>query len=290
MDAKTKQVQKMIWTCRDFIAERAARAYIAGPELQDAMRACYELLQSGFGCTISYWNSEGESTRQVADAYLAALEAIKERSRDCYLSIKLPGIDFSNQLLAEVLQVGKRNGVRVHFDSLGPETVTQTWSKISEALLTGNNIGCVLPGRWLRSLEDAEWAVKHDLIVRVVKGQWVDPDDPNIDMRAGFLRVIDCLAGRARYVGVASHDVPLAEEAITRLKAAGTPCEVELLYGLPARGSIRMARRMRVGVRFYVPYGKGWLPYCLSWAWRNPHVFWWMIKDFIMSGSSRNMG
>jgi len=71
-----------------------------------------------------------------------------------------------------------------------------------------------------------------------------------MDMRCGFLNVIDGLAGSGCFVAVASHDIPLAEESLRRLLGAGTLCELELLYGLPRRGPIKMARKLGVSVRF----------------------------------------
>jgi proline dehydrogenase len=102
-----------------------------------------------------------------------------------------------------------------------------------------------------------------------------------MDMRAGFLNVVDELCGRARCVAVASHDVPLAREALERLLAAGTPCEMELLYGLPRRAAVAAARELGVPVRFYVPQGKAWLPYVLKQARNNPRVLAWFARDLI---------
>ncbi len=56
---------------------------------------------------------------------------------------------------------------------------------------------------------------------------------------------------------------------------------MELVFGLPVRESVRLAREIDIKVRFYIPYGNGFLPYCLSWARRNPRVLWWMFKDFV---------
>jgi proline dehydrogenase len=102
--------------------------------------------------------------------------------------------------------------------------------------------------------------------VRVVKGQWADPGDPRRDARAGFLAVIDRLAGRARHVGVATHDDRLAREAVRRLETAGTPCEVERLFGLP------LARFESVPMRVYVAFGTPSLPFSLEQARRNPRL------------------
>jgi proline dehydrogenase len=196
----------------------------------------------------------------VSNVYLAGIEALKEKNMNCYLSIKLPAIGFSHQLLSPVIQTAKRDGIRVHFDSLGPETVDQTKSVITESLPLYNNLSYTLPGRWRRSPQDADWAVEHGLTVRVIKGQWVDPSAPDIDMRAGFLDIIDRLAGRARLVAVASHDTWLAKESVKRLRKAGTPCEMELVYGLPARESIKLAQDLDIRVRFYIPMAMG---FCL---------------------------
>jgi proline dehydrogenase len=126
--------------------------------------------------------------------------------------------------------------------------------------------GITLPGRWRRSLDDADVAVELQLPVRVVKGQWADPGDPRRDARAGFLDVVDRLAGRARHVAVATHDERLAREAVRRLQAAGTACEVERLFGLP------LARFGSAPTRVYVAFGTPSLPFSLAQARRNPRL------------------
>jgi proline dehydrogenase len=82
-------------------------------------------------------------------------------------------------------------------------------------------------------------------------------------------------------VAVASHDVPLAAESIARLRAAGTPCELELLFGLPMTASLEWARENGAAVRIYVPYGKGYLPHAVSQLRRNPRFIWWILKDLV---------
>jgi proline dehydrogenase len=86
--------------------------------------------------------------------------------------------------------------------------------------------------------------------VRVVKGQWVDPEEPGMDPRAGFLAIIDRLAVRSSHVAVATHDLPLAQEALQRLRAANTSCELQLIFGLPTRQLVQQACAAGVPVRF----------------------------------------
>lgn len=266
------------------LAQRAARAYIAGPELHDAMRLTQELAERDFQATIGFWDGPGDSPRQVADAYLAALDAIAAAAPDAYLSIKFPALGSSRVLLGEVLARARHRRVPIHFDSLGPETADDAFSALVEAAADAELLlSCSVPGRWRRSLDDVETALAHGIAVRVVKGQWPDPDCPEMDVRAGFLQVIDRLAGRAKRVAVASHDVSLAGQSLRRLHTAGTPCQLELLYGLPERAALGLVAAEPTPARFYVPYGKAYLPYCLGQARRQPRLLWRLLRDSLMS-------
>jgi proline dehydrogenase len=269
----------MISACWLPLAKRAARGYIAGPELGDALQASRGLSRPGYRSTICYWDGPHDQPQGVARAYLAALDALSHEPLDCYLSIKATALGLDRGLMMEVVERGRHTGIRVHFDSLGPEVAEQTLSLIDHALPRSGRLGCTLPGRWRRSLTDADRAVERGLSVRVVKGQWPDPDDPQQDMSAGFLAVIDRLAGRAPHVAVATHDPLLAREALRRLQAARTSCEQELLFGLPMQPALKVASLARVPVRLYVPYGEAWLPYCLSQVQQDPHIIWWAFQD-----------
>ena len=265
------------------LAARAARAYIAGPELEDALRVSRQLAARGFTATLGFWDGPDDAPRGVADCYLAALEAIATAKLDAYLSIKLPGLRGSKTLVDEVLARAKQHRVQIHFDSHGPETAAEMWQTIARAAADRELLlSATLPGRWRRSPDDAEAAIAHNVAVRVVKGQWADSETPDLDMREGFLHVVDRLAGRARHVAVASHDAPLAAESTRRLRATATSHELELLYGLPERRSLAQADEDRTSVRFYVPYGKAYLPYALGQARKNPRLIWWLLRDTVM--------
>jgi proline dehydrogenase len=203
---------------------------------------------------------------------VSAIEAIGTERIDGRLSVKAPPLQFSRELFGRIVDRARERNVGVQFDSLWPEATDETFSLLSELLRTYANLGCTLPGRWHRSPDDADRAVEMGLRVRIVKGQWPDSQGAPADPRSGFLAIVDRLAGRVRHVSVATHDVALAREALARLRAAGTPCELELLYGLPLRNAIAAARTEAVPVRVYLPYGHGFLPYAMQQLKSHPRL------------------
>jgi proline dehydrogenase len=139
-------------------------------------------------------------------------------------------------------------------------------------VLGPKRLGTTLPGRLKRSHVDAEWAIAHGLAVRVVKGEWPDPAIAHCDLRKRFLDLIDRLAGRARHVAVATHDLALSREAIGRLRSAGTACEVEVLLGMPSQQMLDWAKANAVRTRIYVPYGRGFIPNIVGLLRHNPRL------------------
>lgn len=265
------------------LMQRAARSYVGGEQLSDALTVADRLAGEGISTTLGFWDVEHAPPRRVADQYLLGIEKLATSPLDSYLSIKPPALQFDAHLAGQVATAAQSAGIELLCDSHGPEIASPSRDLVETMLLhaSPDNLGMVIPGRWLRSLEDADWAVERGIRVRVVKGQWPDPAAPDRDLRQGFLEVIDRLAGRARHVRVASHDVPTAAEAIRRLRAAGTSCELELLLSLPTVPSINWARQNDVNVRLYVPYGKGYIPYAINQLQRNPRIAWWIVKNLV---------
>ncbi|HEX3999975.1 MAG TPA: hypothetical protein VHX65_15595 [Pirellulales bacterium] len=261
------------------LARRAAKSYIAGSELDEALALADRLAARGLRSTMGYWDAVGSEPSNVFAAYHEALEALGALGRDTYLSIKFPSLGYSTPILESLVREAVRLQVRLHFDAMGPESVDRTWAAVDSALRQNADIGCTLPARWRRSPDDADWAARRGLAVRVVKGQWPDPTDPRLDPRRGFEAIIERLAGRARTVAVASHDLGTARAALERLSSLGTPATLELLYGLPLTRQIHLAHEFGVPARIYLPYGKAYLPYCLSQLKRNPRIAWWLVRD-----------
>lgn len=261
------------------MVESMARPYVAGPRLDDAMRMAELARARGSAVTLCYWHDERDPAEKLHAAYGALIAAVSRAGLDAHMSMKVPGFAGDTGLIAAVMAEARRLGVAVDIDAHGPEQV-QTDYAVAEALGPAG-LGIAIPGRWAQAPELADRAVGIGLRVRVVKGQWPDPETPELDPAAGFLAVIDRLAGRAREVGVATHDAALAREAIRRLIAAGTPVEQELLYGLPMSPAVEIGRAAGVPTRVYIPFGTAWLPYSIKKALRTPGTLPRIVGDIV---------
>ena len=255
------------------LVDRAARGHVAGPELEDALSAARKI---DGAVALAYWDGPDDPPSKVEASSLAVLDALAADGLDGYVSLKPAALGFARERLERILARADELGLSVHLDSTGQEDAEPGWKLLTELARPG--LGCTLPGAWRRSLADAERAVGLGLRVRVVKGQWPEPE---VDERAGLLTLVQALAGRAAHVAVATHDQPLADEAIGRLVAAGTPVEHELMFGLPRRGRDRVPRRV------YIPFGHPYLPYAPGRARRSGRIAGWIVRDLVRGAIRR---
>ena len=262
------------------IIRHATRAYMAGDDIEGALDFAEKVRDAGFSCTMCYWNDGKDAPRFVADEYCKLLDGGAGRGLDMALAMKLPALWEQQAEVDRVVAQARERGQMVIFDAHDPHKSDDI---IDSLEITGaQGMGWAIPGRWHRSLADAERAIELGVRVRVVKGQWPDPIDPDMDMREGYLRVIERLAGRAKFVGVATHDAPLAARAMQILADAGTPFEQEFVFPLPIEPALAEGRRFGARARIYLPYGSAWLPYSLSRAARNPAMLMWLARDTIL--------
>lgn len=257
-----------------------SRDRVAGEHVEDALAVATILRKRGYEVTLAYWNHDDESPAAVVSQYMAALDAIDAIGGRAYLSVKAPSFAFDPRLYDELLTRAEGLGVPVHFDSLGADVADRTFSLIMDRSASPlQKIGCTLPGRWQRSPEDAARLGRLGVAVRVVKGEWKDPAAPTLDPTKGFLDVVTRLAGQATNVRIATHDGDLAQQSIRILRQAGTPCDLELLYGFPIHGLLPHLVRIGVPIRIYVPFGHGWIRYCMSRVRERPSFLWRLLRD-----------
>lgn len=252
---------------------------VPGPGPRAAVRRCRKLNRGGRPATLGYFQSGDARPEDIVAANVAAARLLADRCGDVYLSVKAPPLAFEPARLREIAEAAAAAGIALMFDAHAPKDADRTLRSVAELLGDFPQTGFALPARWLRSRGDAAAFRDSSARIRLVKGEWADPEWRGQDVEGSYLALARRLAGRAAPVAVATHDPALARQALAILLAAGTPCELEQLRGLPKRRTVAVAKQLGVPVRVYVPFGPGWWPYALDKALARPYLLSWMIRD-----------
>ena len=250
-----------------------------GPSAEAAARRCRSLSRSGLAATVGYFQAGDARPADIVAANAEVAGLLAGGADDVYLSVKAPPLGFDPARLRSVAESASAAGMALMFDAHAPKDADRTLGAVAGFLPEFPGTGFALPARWRRSDSDSAAFRDSSARIRLVKGEWADPDWPDPDVEARYLGLVAGLAGRSAPVAVATHDPDLAGRALALLLAAGTPCELEQLRGLPSRRTMAVARRLGVPVRVYVPFGPGWWPYALDKALARPYLPGWMIRD-----------
>ncbi|MFM6854104.1 MAG: proline dehydrogenase [Sphingopyxis sp.] len=292
-----------------YAGPRHAGGWMPAPDAAWVARRARALDHQGMAATVGYFQADDADAGQVFAANRALLGQWPNPHGTACLAVKAPPMRFALPAIFALAQAAARVDVPLIFDAHGPADAARTLALVDQLLPDFPGTGAVLPARWARSQMDARHLRDSMARVRVVRGEWPDaPDTPQapdmcdaphfapapahgwggVDGFAGddaaFLRLIGILAGRAAPVAVATHRPHVARAALALLARAGTPCELELLRGLPARACRAVAGEMGVAVRYYLPFGPGWWPYAINKALARPDLplafarDWWAAR------------
>jgi proline dehydrogenase len=272
----------MLRKIRDNIVSVISSRHIAGEEITDALQVCRWADREGFNLIISPWSGAADTPKGMLERYKSAIESISKEGMKFYLSIKLDSIGYDAAVFDDLLDFARSKGIRVHIDSLGPDTADTAISFLERGISSNHDVGYTFASRWLRSVTDATIIAGLGVPVRIVKGQWKDPAAHRLNCRKNYLEIVDRLAGGTCKVGVATHDLPLAKEALGKLSSTKTSCELEQFFSLPLNG-VQLAKKMGLQYRIYVAYGHPGIPYNVRFALTRPGIAVWMLADFALN-------
>lgn len=270
----------MSWRLRQLLV-RHVPSLLPRADAAYAARVALRLRREGYTVTVGHFPADNGHANAIVAANCALAEALASSECDAFLAIKAPPLGFDAARLDAIRAAADKAGLPIVFDAHRFADTDQTLACVNRLLDGHPGTGIALPARWWRSLDDAVALRESSARLRIVKGEWAEPGVPEGDAGERFLAIVRKLAGREAPVGVATHDPALADAALRILLAAGTPCELEQLRGLPRRRTVAVARRLKVRVRVYVPFGEGWWPYALGKALDRPYLPLWWLKDLL---------
>ena len=279
------------------VVRRLAERYIAGPDVEDAVRVVRGLNNNAKLATIDVLGEEithADEARAIAGAYHDVLETIDRERLDSNVSVKLTalGVDLSLDLCRENLEAlavdaaARDNFVRIDMED--SSTTDQTLALSRELLEAGHDrLGIVLQATLKRTLADVDALADLRPNVRLCKGIYVEPATIAFRefeaVRTNFARVLDALLDAGCYVGIATHDEWLLEQARRAVAERGLgreEYEFQMLLGVRPELGDELAREGH-GLRIYVPFGTQWYEYSLRRLQENPKIAGYVAADTV---------
>lgn len=248
---------------RSAAGRRAARRFLPGERLEDAVAACLRLRADGLGCVITELGedvSSGEEAERAARSYEQALDALAEAAVDVHVSVKpthlgltVDADDAAERLSAIAERAASRGGV-VWVDMEASQHVDATLA-LFERLRAGHpNTGLCLQAYLRRTPADAERLLRLGPRIRLVKGAYREPEAiayrTKREVDAAYEAVARQLVAGGAEVALATHDLDL----VGRLDL---DCEIQMLYGIRSPDQRRLAAEGR-RVRVLISYGSEW--------------------------------
>jgi proline dehydrogenase len=286
------------------IVQRVANRYIAGTDLADACRVVKGMNEAGKMATIDVLGEEitsREEALEIARAYNDVFAAIEREELDSNVSVKLTalglklGYELCKENLASVARHAAAGGNFIRIDMEDSSCTNDTLRLHRELRAEGHkNLGVVLQGYLRRTIRDVRDLLPLGANVRLCKGIYIEP--PAIAyqdyqaVRDNFVQCLDELLGGGCYVGIATHDEWLLEEALRLVDEHGLgpeEYEFQMLLGVrPDRGDelVRGGHRLRI----YVPFGEQWYGYSLRRLQENPKIAGYIAADTLGRIFGRN--
>jgi len=283
---------------RSLIGKRLSSRFIAGMEIDDALRVAAEVNKQGMSVTL---DSLGESVtteaeaRAAADVYHKLLDAIAARKLNANISMKLTqmGLNLEPALaesIAEsVAQHAGKTGSFVRID-MEDSSLTQMTIEIVKRLhakpkLRGA-IGIVIQAYLYRSQKDIAELIANGIRVRLCKGAYQEPAEiafpRKADVDANFIKLANMLLASPVYHGLATHDDAMVAAARRYASEHGIDrnrFEFQMLYGI-RRDLQRKLVEDGYNVRVYVPFGGDWYPYFMRRLAERPANVLFLAKNF----------
>jgi proline dehydrogenase len=277
------------------VVRRISSRYIAGEELDDALRVVRQLNDQGKLATIDVLGeeiTEPDEARAIAAAYREAFGAITRGKLDANVSIKPTalglklGYELFRDNLTEVVEDAASRGNFVRIDMEDSSTTDETLRLYRELRAAGfDNVGVVLQARLKRTLADVRELAELAPNVRLCKGIYLErPEIAYRDfdsIRASFVQALEALLDAGSYVGIATHDEWLLEQGQRLVSERGLgreDYEFQMLLGVrPSLGDelVRGGHRLRI----YTPFGREWYAYSLRRLQENPKIAGYIAAD-----------
>jgi proline dehydrogenase len=263
---------------RNPLTRRIVDRFVAGEDLEDAIRAIRGLNAQGIGGILDLLGegvNDTDGASAAADEYLKSIKRIEETQIDTTVTVKPTQlglgfdkgacIDHLRRLAAEAQAVG----ARVEVDMEQSDYVDDTLDVFRLLQRDFDTLRVAIQVYLRRTPHDLEDMAASKPRVRLVKGAYNEADEIAIqkkrEISLQFMFLTDWLFENGTDPAIASHDSALIDHAIWASRRTGSgpkSFEVQMLYGVRSDLQKRLADQ-GYRVRVYVPYGSDWYAYLM---------------------------
>jgi proline dehydrogenase len=276
-----------------------SKKYISGETLSDALRESRKF--NAEGCTVTVdvlgeFVSKIEEADQYKREYIEVVEKFSAAGIKGNVSVKptMFGLLLDKEAcynnIREIVRTAAENDSFIRIDM---EDSTCTDDEIDIFLRLKkefpNRVGLVLQAYMRRTHDDIKNLMKahspdSPLNFRLCKGIYVEDESIAYkgyqEIRDHYLEDLEFMLKEGIFVGIATHDTYLVDNAIKMLESLGIPkdrYEFQMLYGVSSnlrRSIVAKGHPLKV----YVPFGKQWFRYSTRRLKENPHMVWHIVK------------
>ena len=271
-----------------------SRKYIAGEAIESAINLVKDFNSKGIYATLDVLGESVKNEEEAKNAFANAMnvfDAIVNNNLKANLSVKPTQLGLAiNEVLAyeHISKLVRRaneidNFVRIDMeDSPYTDATIDIYKKIFESY---DNVGIVLQAYLKRTYNDTVILNKLGTDYRLCKGIYIETASiaykSKQSVRDNYIKVLETMLKNGNYVGIATHDEYLINEAYRLIKELQIPkdkFEFQMLLG------VREDLRDKINndgykIRVYVPFGKDWYPYSIRRLKENPQIAWHIFKD-----------
>ncbi len=273
---------------------RLTSRFIAGREIEDALRVSAQLNQAGLYTTLDYLGESVttlDEAERARDVYLRLLDQIVARGLRANVSLKLTqfGIDISEaacrENVAAVVRRAQEAGNFVRVDMESSAYTDRTLALVHDLHEAYGAVGAVIQAYLYRSGKDVEELCRRGIRVRLCKGAYDEPASVAFQKLSqvddNYLKLGQQLLFRGVYPAFATHDERLLAELIRYAADNVIPkdgYEIQMLYGIRRDLQARFAAQGH-RVRIYVPFGVAWYPYFMRRLAERPANIAFVVRN-----------
>ena len=293
----SKQPTLRKWMETSPSANRITSRFIAGLDLEDAIRVTQSLRHQDTLTTLDYLGENVTTLHEAAaarDEYLRALDQIAERQPASTISVKVTalGLDISEQAcfdnLAILVDRAHASGSRVEMDMEASPYVDRTL-RLVHAMHERHpgSVRAVIQAYLYRSADDIDALNRSGIPVRLCKGAYQEPPEIawplKADVDRNFVRLMEKLLDNGTYAAIATHDdkiLDYADVCIRQRRLTADQLEFQMLYGV-RRDLQRAILQLGYRLRLYVPYGTAWYPYFMRRLAERPANVGFILRNMV---------